>query len=180
MDIGTISSRYARALFSLAKERGVESRIYEDMQMLATNLAAEPALKEALANPIIPEKEKERLLTTAAGIEVDELFARFLRLVLQHKRESLLLFMAPIYMDMCRTDKHITRAQFSTAVPATEQTRAHVEALLREKTGGAIEFVGRVQPELIGGFVLRIDNYRIDASYKTQLSNIRNQLLERK
>lgn len=45
MDIGTISSRYAKALFSLAKEKGLETRVYDDMKMLADSFSLEPGLR---------------------------------------------------------------------------------------------------------------------------------------
>ena len=166
MDIGTISSRYAKALFSLAKEKGLETRVYDDMKMLADSFSLEPGLRVALGNPILPAEEKLKLLTAAGGIEVSDLYERFMHLVLEHKRESLLLFMAHIYIHLYRKDKRITRVQFSTAVPVSEET------------GSTIEFSGIVQPELIGGFRLRIGNYRIDASYATQLRDIRSRLLE--
>ena len=167
MDIGTISSRYAKALFSLAKEKGLETRVYDDMKMLADSFSLEPGLRVALGNPILPAEEKLKLLTAAGGIEVSDLYERFMHLVLEHKRESLLLFMAHIYIHLYRKDKRITRVQFSTAVPVS-----------KEETGSTIEFSGIVQPELIGGFRLRIGNYRIDASYATQLRDIRSRLLE--
>ena len=117
MDIGTISSRYAKALFSLAKEKGLETRVYDDMKMLADSFSLEPGLRVALGNPILPAEEKLKLLTAAGGIEVSDLYERFMHLVLEHKRESLLLFMAHIYIHLYRKDKRITRVQFSTAVP---------------------------------------------------------------
>lgn len=58
MDIGTISSRYAKALFSLAKEKGLETRVYDDMKMLADSFSLEPGLRVALGNPILPAEEK--------------------------------------------------------------------------------------------------------------------------
>lgn len=180
MDIGTIATRYTRALFSLAKDRKLETRIYDDMKMLAESFEAEPELKAVLVNPVIREKEKIRLLTTAAGIEVCELFTRFIQLVLKHRRESLLPLIAYIYIGMFRKDKNITRAQFNTAVAANDITIAHLKARLQRETGGTIEFSGEVEPALIGGFVLLIGNYRIDASYATQLREIKNQLLESK
>ena len=169
MDIGTISSRYAKALFSLAKEKGLETRVYDDMKMLADSFSLEPGLRVALGNPILPAEEKLKLLTAAGGIEVS---------VLEHKRESLLLFMAHIYIHLYRKDKRITRVQFSTAVPVSEEVKVHLQNKLKEETGSTIEFSGIVQPELIGGFRLRIGNYRIDASYATQLRDIRTGLLE--
>ena len=120
MDIGTISSRYAKALFSLAKEKGLETRVYDDMKMLADSFSLEPGLRVALGNPILPAEEKLKLLTAAGGIEVSDLYERFMHLVLEHKRESLLLFMAHIYIHLYRKDKRITRVQFSTAVPVSD------------------------------------------------------------
>ena len=157
MDIGTISSRYAKALFSLAKEKGLETRVYDDMKMLADSFSLEPGLRVALGNPILPAEEKLKLLTAAGGIEVSDLYERFMHLVL---------------------DKRITRVQFSTAVPVSEEVKVHLQNKLKEETGSTIEFSGIVQPELIGGFRLRIGNYRIDASYATQLRDIRSRLLE--
>ena len=183
MDIGTISSRYAKALFSLAKEKGLETRVYDDMKMLADSFSLEPGLRVALGNPILPAEEKLKLLTAAGGIEVSDLYERFMHLVLEHKRESLLLFMAHIYIHLYRKDKRITRVQFSTAVPVSEEVKVHLQNKLKEETGTSVmmithEFSGIVQPELIGGFRLRIGNYRIDASYATQLRDIRSRLLE--
>lgn len=178
MDIGTISSRYAKALFSLAKEKGLETRVYDDMKMLADSFSLEPGLRIALGYPILPAEEKLKLLTAAGGIEVSDLYERFIHLVLEHKRESLLLFMAHIYIHLYRKDKHITRVQFSTAIPVSEEVKKHLQDKLKEETGSTIEFSGIVQPELVGGFRLRIGNYRIDASYATQLRDIRSRLLE--
>ena len=65
MDIGTISSRYAKALFSLAKDKEQESRVYDDMKMLADSFSMEPELRGALSNPIVSVPEKVKLLTAA-------------------------------------------------------------------------------------------------------------------
>lgn len=178
MDIGTISSRYARALFSLAKEQGAETRVYEDMNMLADSFTLAPGLKGALANPVLPTVEKERLLASAGGIEVCDLYERFIRLVLAHKREGTLLFIAYSYIDLYRKDKKITRVEFTTPTPVSDETRRHLQDKLSDGADRAIELTGHVDPALIGGFRLRVGNYRIDASYATQLSDIRARLLE--
>ena len=157
------------------------------MKMLADSFSLEPGLRVALGNPILPAEEKLKLLTAAGGIEVSDLYERFMHLVLEHKRESLLLFMAHIYIHLYRKDKRITRVQFGTAVPVSEEADGTLDTAkfqtalqdkLKEETGSTIEFSGIVQPELIGGFRLRIGNYRIDASYATQLRDIRSRLLE--
>ena len=180
MDIGIISNRYAKALFSLAKERDLADQVYEDIKRLANNFSLEPELKTVLSNPITSKEYKQKLLITAGGIEVSDLYTRFIHLILEHKRENLLPFIAHTYIHLYRQDKHITRVQFHTAVPVSEEVKEHLQDKLRKEMGCTVEFSGVVQPELIGGFRLRIGNKRIDASYATQLRELRKQLLENK
>lgn len=177
MDIGTISTRYARALFSLALDKGQETRLYDDMKMLFASFTSEQELKAALNNPIVSDTDKMRLLTSAAGIEVSELFTRFIGLVLQHRREGLLPLITLIYIHMYRKEKKIIRVEFDTAVPIDLATQTHLEQKLTQTTGSSIEFSGILKPELLGGFVLRIGNERLDASYASQLRKIRSRLL---
>lgn len=177
MDVGTISTRYARALFSLALDKGQETRLYDDMKMLSASFAAEAKLQAALNNPIVCHADKMQLLTSAAGIEVSELFTCFIRLVLQHKREGQLPLITLIYIHMYRKEKKITRVEFDTAVPPAPSTLIHLEQKLLQTTGGSIEFSGRIKPELLGGFILRIGNERLDASYASQLRRIKSRLL---
>ncbi len=132
MDIGTISSRYAKALFSLAKDKEQESRVYDDMKMLADSFSIEPELRGALSNPIVSVPEKVKLLTAAGGIEVCELYTRFINLVLAHKRETLLPFIAYIYIHLYRKEKKITRVRFDTAVAVDDAVKSHLQDNLRK------------------------------------------------
>lgn len=153
--------------------------MYGEMKMLARSFKEEPELRTVLRNPLVAAKEKVTLLVAAAGEDVSELFVRFARLVIRRGRESLLPLMAHIYIGMYREDKKITRVLFETPAPVDEETKDHLRARLKEETGNTIEFTGEVKPELIGGFVLRIGGYRIDASYAHSLREIRNQLIEK-
>lgn len=180
MDIGTISFRYAKALFSLAIDKGQGNQVYQNMKMLSDNFLNEDKLEEALANPLVSAATKEKLLIAAGGINVSELYLRFIRLVLEHRRESYLPFFAHSYIELYRKEKKITRVLFTTAVPTDKTIEEHLKEKLHDETGYTIEFVGRVNPKLIGGFQLQIGNYRLDASYASQLRNIRSQLLDRK
>ena len=141
MDIGIISSRYAKALFSLAKEKGQESRVYEDMKMLANSFSEEPGLEDAINNPIIPADEKFKLLITAGGVEVSDLYKRFIHLLLEHKRENFLLFMAHVYIHLYREDKRITRVLFSTAVPVNDEVKIALKNSYQEIDASSYRFI---------------------------------------
>ena len=174
MDLGTISSRYARALFSLAMEKKEETRVYDDMKMLKESFLLFPELKETLQNPIVSVADKEKLLI------VCDLYRKFIHMVLSHKRESCLPLIVYFFIYLYRKEKKITRIRFSAATPIQENTQKHLIEKLQQETGNIIEFSGEVKPELIGGFCLQIGNYRLDASYASQLKHIREQLLQRK
>lgn len=177
MDIGIISGRYARALFGWAKDRGRETPVYNDMRMLAASFKTEPSLKEVLANPVVAAATKAQLLRNAAGIEVSEEFDRFVGLVLQHKRETLLPLMSLIYLALYRKEKKIDRLYLSTAVPLDPAIRDRMVYEIRLKTGGSIELTEQIRPELIGGVVMRMNNYRLDASVASQLKRVKQQLI---
>ena len=178
MDIGTISSRYANALFSLAKEEKQDSLVYNDMKILQQNFLSEPTLKNVLNNPIISYNEKEKLLITSGGINVSDIYKRFIQMILKHKRENILQLITYIYIHRYRKEKKITRVSFDTAVPVNEKTKDLLKQKLAEETGCSIEFSGQIKPDLIGGFVLRIGNYRFDASFSSQLKQIKKRLIK--
>ncbi|RHJ93504.1 F0F1 ATP synthase subunit delta [Parabacteroides bouchesdurhonensis] len=179
MDIGIISARYARALFAFAKDRGTETRVYNDIKMLATSFEKEAALKEVLDNPVLPETDKKRLIRSAAGIEVCPEFERFIQLVLQYKRESLLQIMCLIYISLYRKEKNINRIYLYTAVPLAKDLKDKLTNDIQQKTGGTIEFSEHINPELIGGLIIRMNNYQMDASVASQLKRVKKQLMEK-
>lgn len=180
MDLGTISSRYARALFDSAKEAGQDTLVYNDMKMLLQSFMLTPELKEALQNPLVNKEQKNSLLIQAGGVHVCDLYKRFIQMVLNHKREDSMSFISYNYIQLYRKDRKITRIKFSSANEILEDTQKHLIDKLQKETGNVIEFSGEVKPELIGGFCLEIGNYRLDASYASQLKNIRKQLLQSK
>lgn len=173
-----ISSRYAKALLSVAKEHGKEDEVYQEIKNLSDTFTFVPKLKDVLENPVVSLEKKEQLLSTAGGVKVSDLYVRFIKMILEHKREFFLPFIAQVYIHFYRNDKKVQKVLFSTAVPVNNEVKEHLSRKLKEETGCSIEFEGNVDPELLGGFRLRIGNYRIDASYATQLRDIRSRLLE--
>ena len=176
MEIGEISSRYARALYSLAKEKEATVEVYENMKMLRESFMNHRELMTILSNPMVMKDDKQRLLKEAGGIQVNPLFENFIHLTVEKRREECLPFMATSFIRLYREEQRITRVEFSAPVKLDLRTEAHLKAKLNEETGNTIEFEGRVAPELLGGFRLRIGNSRIDASYKTELEDIRKEL----
>ncbi len=176
MDLGVISVRYARALLKSATDMKQEDAVYKEMQVLSQSFLQVPALRSTIDNPMLEKDKKEALLRTACGGDVTELTLRFLQLVLKEDRESTLQFMAASYVTLYRQQKNVTCGKLVTAVAVSPETENKMKAMVESKTHGTVEFNTEVDPDIIGGFVLEYDTYRMDASVKTKLNTILNQL----
>ncbi len=176
MDLGVISVRYARALLKSATDMKQEDAVYKEMQVLSRSFLQVPALRSTIDNPMLGKDKKEALLQTACGGDVSALTLRFLQLVLKEDRESTLQFMAASYVTLYRQQKNIIRGKLVTAVVVSPDTENKMKAMVESKTHGTVEFNTEVNPDIIGGFVLEYDTYRMDASVKTKLNTILNQL----
>ena len=172
MDIGVISVRYARALLKGAIEQRSEDQVYRDMQTLSRCYVEVPDLRFTIDNPMLSRDTKLKVLLVAVGNKPGDLTRRFLELVLKEGRASILQFMAASYITLYRKQKNITRGKLITATAVSPDTEKKMRKLVESKTHGTVEFNAEVDPDIIGGFVLEYDTYRLDASVKTQLRGI--------
>jgi F-type H+-transporting ATPase subunit delta len=176
MDIGVISVRYARALLKSATEAKVDDQVYQDMMTLARCYVELPQLRHTIDNPMLSKDKKEMLLTSACGEKPGVLTKSFIALVLKEDRENMVQFMANSYITLYRKQKNIIRGKLTTAVAVTPETEQKMRRMVESKTQGIVEFETEVNPEIMGGFILEYDTYRMDASVKSKLNNILNQL----
>ena len=173
MDIGVISVRYARALLKSATEAKIEAQVYQDMQLLAKSYIDVPALRQTIDNPMLAKEKKQMLLHTAIGGErASALSKSFVALVLKEGRESMIQFMANSYVTLYRQQKNIILGKLTTATRVSATMEQKMRKVVEAKTQGTVEFETQVDPDIIGGFVLEYDTYRMDASVKSRLNDI--------
>lgn len=176
MDLGVISVRYARALLKSSAEAKLEDEVYHEMQTLAKSYISVPELRFTIDNPMLAKDKKEDILITACGGKVTDLTASFIKLVLGEDRENTLQFMANSYITLYRQQKNITRGKLTTAAVVSAATEQKTKQMVESKTNGTVEFETEVNPEIIGGFILEYDTYRLDASVQNQLRTVLTQL----
>ena len=176
MDIGVISVRYARALLKSATDAKAEDAVYTEMQQLAKSYADVPQLRPTIDNPMLSKTEKEKLLLTAVGKNPSPLVKAFVALVLKEDRESVMQFIAHSYVTLYRQQKNVIRGRLITATAVTPATEQKMRQMVESKTNGTVEFETEVNHDIIGGFILEYDTYRMDASVKTKLNSILNTL----
>ena len=177
MDIGVISVRYARALLKSATDAKLEDGVYREMQLLAKSYVDVPQLRQTVDNPMLSKDKKEMLLLTAVGgSEASPLTKAFIGLVLKEDRENMIQFMANSYVTLYRKQKNVIRGKLTTAVAVTPETEQKMRQMVESHTKGTVEFESEVNPDIIGGFILEYDTYRMDGSVKSKLNAILTQL----
>lgn len=181
MNEGLIPGRYAKALLEFASESDSASHIYDVMHTLSESLASEPELRKVLANPFVDNVDKVSLLRTAAGMTgSDPVFDRFLKLLVDNNRIALTQQVALAYMELYRKVNHIYLVRVTSAsklLPAEEDRLKSI--IERHLDGAAMEYSATVDPELIGGFVVKINNEKLDASVANELKQLRLKLLSK-
>lgn len=176
MDIGVISVRYARALLKAAIDGKKEDEVYKDMLTLAKSYIDVPRLRSTIDNPMLPKDKKRELMVAATGGTPSELTGSFFSLVLREDRENVLQFMANSYITLYRRNKNVIRGKLITAVAVSPEMETKMRQMVESKTKGAVEFETEVNPDIIGGFVLEYDTYRLDASVQSQLRKVLAQM----
>ena len=177
MDNGKISVRYARALFQLAQEQGCEDAVYDGLTRFAHNyLMAIAQFNEVLADPIVAQEEKVKLMEMAVGEPMHDCLKQFIAFVVDQKREDKMFFIAMKYMEMYRRKHNILNTQLTTATELPDTTLDKIKAYVEQTFSAQVEMDVAIDPSLIGGFILDIENSRMDASVAGQLNALKNKL----
>lgn len=178
MDSGLIPRRYAKALYKFASAHGNTAEVYDEMKEVVTAFEKNPRLLKVLSNPFVSRQDKEALLKAAAGDKVENDYLGFIKLVMDMRRESFMQQMALAYRDIYRDVNKISQVKITTAVALPEKEmnklRDLVSASFKDTT---LEFSEDINPDIIGGFVIDVDDVRMDASVSNEIEQLRLNLL---
>lgn len=181
MDQGLIPKRYAKALYEVAREQGNEAKLYDEMKSLDRAVASGSRLNETLENPFVSNSDKAALIYTACGSDsTDAPLANFVRLLEENHRLGMVRAIANAYQDIYRQDKHIYRVEVTAASKMEPKSEERLKKLILARLdGGTMEYTMKIDPSLIGGFTVNIENQRLDASVKNELKQLRLNLLRK-
>ena len=175
---GSVSRRYARALFSIGVDHGSFEQLGKELDAVAELWAGSPELREALANPVFKVSEKRAVLQgllprVAPTADVQ----RFVLLLLERRRLPAIGNIARAYREMADLHTGSVRAQVTSAQPLGPAELERVRQSLARRTGKQVIVEASVDPGLIGGVVARVGDLVLDGSVRTQLGTLRGKLL---
>lgn len=168
-----LAGRYGRALFLAAAEAHDEERVWTDLKEAAQLLSeAMPALR----NPRISAADKKKKAQEALGKKVSPLTLRFLGMLIDKKRFDLLPLMTATLGRHIAEKKNIAKAKVLSAKPIPAEFQERLKERLKIFSGKNIELDIRVDPEVIGGMVVRLGDWVLDGSLRGRLRKMREDI----
>ena len=176
MNDSKISVRYSRALFQSALEKNILDEVNKDM-ILISEICKLAETKEFLHSPIIVPSRKSTIFHKILGENIEKITLSLIDLVVKNGRESFLPAIARVFIHETMKYKGITKSVLTTASKVDEKVKEQISELISDlfNTKAKIEEV--IDAEIIGGFILRIDDNYIDASVRNRLNKIKKELM---
>ncbi len=169
--------RYAKALIETVQAKNATEQLFGDMQTIIKAVNESEELKHFLSNPVVKGETKKSALNeifSSLSTDTKSLFD----LLYNNQRFDLLPQIASQYIALYEASKGIARAYVTTAAPLTDDLKAKVLNKVKElTTESQIEIVNEVNPDIIGGFIIRIGDMQYNASIADKLNQLKRELI---
>ena len=175
---GTIvASRYAKSLLELSIEKNNLDKVNDDMVQLSEICAESKDLRNLLNNPTINESKKIEVFNTLFKGQMDEMSLAFITLITKNSREGILPAIAESFTQLYKAHNNILEVILVSAQPMEDTAKTKIIDKIKATFDGKIELIEQVDPSLIGGFIVKIGDKQLDSSVASQLTNLKNILL---
>ncbi len=174
-----VARRYAQALYQQATASGQTDAVEADVALVGQTFASSPDLVAAIGSPVVPRDKKQAVLDRVFGGSLSPTTAGFLRLLMDKGREGLVPEVVAAYRALGDERTGTVEAVVRTAKPLSADETDRLQAALAARTGKTIRLRIHLDPDLIGGLVVRIGDVVYDRSVRHQLTQLRDSLAER-
>ena len=170
------SKRYATSLLELAKEQKVLDAIRDDMNLFLEVCEVSSPFRAVLKNPEIQGDKKLNVLEALFAAKVNKITMSFFQIVVRKRREPFLLPIAEEFLHLYNVDQNIQETHITTTFKISDDLRAEFEKVAREISGMRPEINEHVDKDIVGGFILRVDDRQIDSSIRSKLNELKLKL----
>ncbi len=170
-----IAEVYARSLFQVAQEQDVLDDVHEQLGQFADAVNESQDLQVFLFSPYFSATEKKESLGKVIEGADDNLF-RFLELLAERHRMPVVFRVRRTFDDMWAEERKRLEVDITSAVELDEETVETIGKRIEEQTGRDVQLSTHVDPDVVGGIVLRVGNMILDASVRARLERLRRQV----
>ena len=170
-----IAAVYARSLFEVAREQGKLDVVREQLGEFADTLAENRDLQTFFFSPYFSTQEKKDGLRRAIT-DADPVVVNFLELLIENHRMPVVFRVRRVYDELWEEENQLLPVEVTSAVELDEGTVRQIGDRISQQTGRRVELSARVEPEILGGIVVRVGNSVLDASVRNRLETLRRQV----
>jgi F-type H+-transporting ATPase subunit delta len=170
-----IAEVYARSLFEVAQENDVLDDVHEQLGQFADAVNGSQDLQVFLFSPYFSAQEKKESLGKVIEGADDNLF-RFLELLAERHRMPVVFRVRRTFDDMWADERKRLEVSITSAVELDDDTVKEIGKRIEEQTGRDVQLSQHVDPDVVGGIVLRVGNMILDASVRARLERLRRQV----
>jgi ATP synthase F1 delta subunit len=168
---------YARSLFEVARERDALDEVREQLGQFADALDENRDMAVFFFSPYFStEEKKDGLKRMIEGAE--PIFMNFLEALVERHRMPVIFRIRARYEELWDEENQLLPVQVTSAVELDDSTVASIGERVGEQTRRKVELSSTVDPEILGGIVLRVGNFILDASIKNRLNQLRKQVAQ--
>lgn len=173
MSVFRISYRYANSLMLLAEEKNIFNKISDDADLIFNTLNGSKELRAVLKSPVVKSTDKKALLEKIFQNKISGDTNSFLNFVVEKNREDLLFDIFKEFLALVDKKNGVVKARVVSAIDLNDQIKQKMVVDLEQKTNKKISANYSVDPNIIGGFIVRIQDTVFDATVKNQLNLLR-------
>lgn len=174
-----VAKRYAIAVFELAKKNNVVEQITEELTVVSQILDNTNLFETYFKHPKVSRAEKKEFVKTTFEGKINDLLLNTLFLLIDKKREGILFKMVEEFVGLTNKEQGVAEAKVFTAKPLTDAEKIAFEATFSKASGKEKLTINNiVDPELIGGFKVRIGDRIYDGSVLNQLRRIERRMIK--
>lgn len=172
-----VASRYAKALLDLSIDNNSLEKVKNDMVELSEICSESKDFSNLLNNPIIHASKKVEIFKALFNGKMEPISLDFMALITKNSRASFIPTIANSFISQYKTHKGIVDVLLTSAQPLDANTKANILEKIKTSVKGEIVLEEKIDPSLIGGFIVKIEDKQIDSSVSSQLTNLKNILL---
>jgi F-type H+-transporting ATPase subunit delta len=167
-----LASRYAKALFELAGEHNIRKEVFDDMVKMAEVCRTCKGFKRMLQSPLIKFDKKHAVIHAILGKHFHKATLAYTDIIIRKRREMILDEIAEQYIILYREWKRIKTVRVIAAIVPDPSILDKIRNMLAEQLQAEIEIETIVKPEMLGGFLLKVDGMQWDATIRRKITRL--------
>lgn len=172
-----VAKRYAKALFQLGIEENKLEQLENDVTQIKILLKESNEFQTFIANPLISEIEKSKILAELFKDKLSDIGYNFLQLLTEKKRSFILPNIIDQFRLLLNQHRNILKGELFSVIDLSDDQVKKIKQNVEKMTGKTVMFEKRLDPSIIGGFIVKVEDIIIDNSIRFQLRKLRERLI---